>query len=145
MAASLGPAAAAAGLELAVEAPESLRVVSDRNRVRQVLVNLAGNAVKFTEKGGVTVLVEEAGRSARVAVRDTGPGIRPEDLGRLFQFFSRVTSPDRPVREGTGLGLYLSRRLVDLLGGEIGARSEPGRGSEFAFTLPLPAPKEDSS
>ncbi len=142
VAASLEPAAAAAGLGLAVEAPESLRVVSDRNRVRQVLDNLVGNAVKFTEKGGVTVLVEEAGGAARVAVRDTGPGIRPEDMGRLFQFFSRVTSPGRPIREGTGLGLYLSRRLVGLLGGEIGARSEPGRGSEFAFTLPLSASKE---
>ncbi len=139
---SLGPAAARAGLALALEAPESLRIVSDRSRVRQVLVNLVGNAVKFTERGTVTVVLEQRDGSARVAVRDTGPGIREEDMGRLFQFFSRVTATGLPAREGTGLGLYLSRKLVTLLGGEIGAESEPGRGSEFAFTLPVEPHKE---
>jgi len=139
---SLGPAAARAGLALALEAPESLRVVSDRSRVRQVLVNLVGNAVKFTERGTVTVVLERRDGSARVAVRDTGPGIRAEDMGKLFQFFSRVTASGLPAREGTGLGLYLSRKLVTLLGGEIGVESEPGHGSEFAFTLPVEPHKE---
>jgi PAS domain S-box-containing protein len=141
---SLGPAAARAGLALALEAPESLRIVSDRSRVRQVLVNLVGNAVKFTERGTVTVALERRDDSARIAVRDTGPGIRAEDMGRLFQFFSRVTATGLPAREGTGLGLYLSRKLVTLLGGEIGAQSEPGQGSEFAFTLPMTAPREST-
>ncbi len=139
---SLEPTAARAGLALALEAPETLPVVSDGRRIRQVLVNLVGNAVKFTEKGSVTVALERRDGSVRIAVRDTGPGIRPEDMERLFQFFSRVTAADQPAREGTGLGLYLSRKLVTLLGGEIQAQSERGRGSEFAFTLPAEAPKE---
>jgi len=141
---SLEPAAARAGLALSVEAPEALRVVSDPGRVRQVLVNLVGNAVKFTERGGVTVVLERRDGWVRVAVRDTGPGIREEDMGRLFQFFSRVPAPGVPAREGTGLGLYLSRKIVTLLGGEIVAESEPGRGSVFAFTLPLPTSKESA-
>jgi PAS domain S-box-containing protein len=140
--ASFEPAAARSGLTFALEGPQTLPVVSDRSRIRQVLVNLVGNAVKFTEQGTVTVALEHRDGSARIAVRDTGPGIRAEDMGRLFQFFSRVTAADQPVREGTGLGLYLSRKLVTLLGGEIDALSEVGRGSEFALTLPIVAPKE---
>jgi signal transduction histidine kinase len=141
--ASLEPAAARGGLSLVLEAPEALSVVSDGRRVRQVLVNLVGNAVKFTERGTVTVSLERReGGSVRIAVRDTGPGIRAEDMGRLFQFFSRLTSVDQPAREGTGLGLYLSRKLVTLLGGEIEAHSVPGHGSEFVFALPTEAAKE---
>ncbi len=140
--ASFEPAATRAELAFALEAPEILPVVSDRSRIRQVLVNLVGNAVKFTERGTITVALRQDGDSARIAVRDTGPGIRAEDMTRLFQFFSRVTDPHQPVREGTGLGLYLSRKLVSLLGGEIDARSVVGSGSEFAFRLPVEAPKE---
>jgi len=73
----------------------------------------------------------------RVAVRDTGRGIRTEDMGRLFQFFSQITYKDTPKHEGTGLGLYLSKKLMNLLGGDIRAESEFGKGSVFTMTLPL--------
>jgi PAS domain S-box-containing protein len=142
--ASFGPSAARGGLALVLEAPGTLPITTDGRRVRQVLVNLVGNAVKFTETGAVTVRVERQDGSARISVRDTGPGIRPEDLGKLFQFFSRVTPAGPPAREGTGLGLYLSRKLVARLGGEIRVQSDFGRGSEFSFILPVDLPKESA-
>ncbi len=134
---SLGPAAERKGVDLLHEGPRRLPVVSDRRRVRQVLVNLLGNAVKFTERGSVTVSLEELEGSARVSVADTGPGMRPEDLPKLFQQFSQITTADIPKHEGTGLGLYLSKKLVALLGGQIRAESEYGKGSVFSFTIPV--------
>ena len=140
--ASLEPAASRGGLALLLEAPETLKVVSDGRRVRQILVNLVGNAVKFTKRGTVTVVVERRDDSVRIAVRDTGPGIRAEDMRHLFKFFSQVASAGQATREGTGLGLYLSKRLVRLLGGDIRAESEFGRGSEFQLILPVEMPRE---
>ena len=140
--ASLEPVAARGGLALSLEAPDTLSIVSDARRVRQVLVNLVGNAVKFTERGSVTVFLTRLDGSVRISVRDTGPGIRAEDLGLLFQFFSRVTSAGQPTHEGTGLGLYLSRKLVTLLGGDIRVESTLGLGSEFCFILPAEMPRE---
>ena len=130
-------AAGRKALSLEVEGPEELMVRSDIRRVRQVLVNLIGNAVKFTEKGGVTIAVAENNGAAVVAVRDCGPGIRPADMGKLFRYFSQITSSDMPKHEGTGLGLYISKKLMNLLGGDIRAESEFGRGSVFSITLPL--------
>ncbi len=119
-------------------------MAGDANRVRQVLLNLAGNAVKFTASGSVTITVErgrEVGRTGfvRVSVRDTGIGIAPEKIGNLFQKFAQVDSSTSRRYGGSGLGLAISRQLVELMGGEIGVESSPGVGSTFWFTLPWAA------
>lgn len=114
-------------------------VRTDPVRLRQVLLNLVGNAVKFTDQGSVRVSVS-AERDAqrmrfRIATHDTGPGIEPEQLGRLFQPFSQADASHTRRHGGTGLGLAISQRLAKLLGGQIDAASEPGRGSVFTFTF----------
>jgi PAS domain S-box-containing protein len=124
-------------LKLVVEGPEQLRIENDVRRLKQVLVNLVGNAVKFTEKGEVRVAICTDSDSAMVVVRDSGPGIKAEDMAKLFRYFSQITSADLPKHEGTGLGLYISRKLMNLLGGDIQVESEFGRGSTFAISLPL--------
>ena len=119
--------------------PENLRVHADRGRVRQVLLNLLSNAIKFTPDGGRITLVAapaNGGAEARIAVSDTGIGIAAEDQPKLFQEFSQLDASDSRKYEGTGLGLALSRRLVELQGGVIGVESEMGKGSTFWFTLP---------
>jgi signal transduction histidine kinase len=119
--------------------PADLRVQADRGRVRQVLLNLLSNAIKFTPDGGrVTVQAApvNGGAEVRVAVTDTGIGIAPEDQPKLFQEFSQLDASASRKYEGTGLGLALSRRLIELHGGAIGVDSEMGKGSTFWFTLP---------
>jgi signal transduction histidine kinase len=112
--------------------------VSDRRRVEQALLNLLGNAIKFTEKGGVTIAAEvEPGERVRLSVHDTGIGIKTEDLHKLFQPFRQVDTGLARNHEGTGLGLAICRRLADLLGGDIRAESEYGLGSTFTLTLPM--------
>jgi signal transduction histidine kinase/CheY-like chemotaxis protein len=116
-------------------------LVSDPVRVRQVLLNLAGNALKFTEKGTVTLRVTEAPEAAqrflKFEVVDTGVGIPAEKQEQLFQKFTQADSSTTRRFGGTGLGLAISKQLVELLGGRIGMESTPGRGSTFWFTLPL--------
>lgn len=125
-------------LEMPLEIPESLIIKSDEKRVKQVLVNLVGNGVKFTDRGEVSVAGLRKDDGVQVSIRDTGIGIRPEDMGLLFRQFSQVTTLDRPKQEGTGLGLYLSKKIITTLGGEIWVESDgEGRGSIFTFTLPL--------
>ena len=121
--------------------PPRLRVQADRGRVRQILLNLLSNAIKFTPDGGrITVaaaLVNGGeGPHARITVTDTGIGIAPEDQPKLFKEFSQLDASASRKHEGTGLGLALSRRLVELHGGAIGVDSAIGRGSTFWFTLP---------
>ena len=99
-------------------------------------MNLVGNAVKFTDKGEIEIEVTEKDRRVQVSVRDTGIGIRKEDMGRLFKAFSQISNEGRPKQEGTGLGLYISKKILDLLGGEIKAESEFGKSTTFTFTLP---------
>jgi CheY-like chemotaxis protein/HPt (histidine-containing phosphotransfer) domain-containing protein len=136
--------AAAKGLELVVnvrpEVPE--RVLGDPQRIRQCLLNLVGNAIKFTHTGEVVLEVcmvgNQNGRAlVHFEVRDTGIGIEQASLDRLFQPFTQADSSTTRRFGGTGLGLSIVRRLVGLMGGQVGAQSEVGKGSTFWFTLPL--------
>jgi signal transduction histidine kinase len=135
------PLADRKGLMLVAElAPTVGEIVSDRRRVEQILLNLLGNAIKFTERGGVTLVAQtDQGESIRLGVIDTGIGIKPEDLGGLFQPFRQVDTGLSRNHEGTGLGLAICRRLADLLGGEVHAESEYGVGSTFTLVLPVRA------
>jgi signal transduction histidine kinase/CheY-like chemotaxis protein len=120
------------------------RVVTDPGRLRQVLLNLVGNAIKFTDNGGVCLRV--AVRSEGMLtfeVADTGIGIPKESLNKLFQPFTQVDGSDRRKYGGTGLGLTISKGIVELLGGSIGVTTEVGKGSTFFFTLPLIEAKEE--
>jgi PAS domain S-box-containing protein len=136
--AALAPGASQKGLEIAAEIPAGIVVRSDRRRVKQVLVNLIGNAVKFTDQGHVGVSVgTPANGEVHVRVSDTGTGIREEDMRNLFQPFQQVGPSLTKKHEGTGLGLYLTDKLARLLHARIAARSEYGKGSEFTFTIPL--------
>ncbi|HYN79114.1 MAG TPA: ATP-binding protein [Lamprocystis sp. (in: g-proteobacteria)] len=127
------------GLDLTVAVSVHPRmVVGDEQKLRQVLINLVGNAVKFTVTGSVTLRVEPgAGDGVHFSVIDTGPGIAPAEWARLFKPFSQTAS-GRQMQGGTGLGLALSSRFVRLMGGELALDSSPGRGSCFTFTLTLP-------
>ncbi|HSH59402.1 MAG TPA: response regulator [Acidimicrobiales bacterium] len=132
------------GLELAsvIHPDVPTAVCGDPGRLRQVLVNLASNAVKFTDSGEVvvsTLLVEDEGDDlvVRFEVRDTGIGIAPEHQSGLFASFSQADASTTSRYGGTGLGLAICKRLVDLMGGDIGVESEPGRGSTFWFTARL--------
>lgn len=113
----------------------------DRTRIREVLLNLLSNAGRFTEQGGVTIRVKRAGGDVRVSVTDTGPGIASADMSKLFQPFQQIDDSLSRRHEGTGLGLTLSKRFVELHGGRMWLESNVGQGSTFFFTLPLdPAP-----
>ncbi len=115
------------------------RVTADKLRVQQVLMNLIGNALKFTERGGVTLRAETIPAGLRFSVEDTGIGIGAADLKRIFEPFTQAAAGRRSL-EGTGLGLALCDQYVRLMGGELSVQSEPGRGSCFSFTVPLPTP-----
>ena len=107
----------------------------------QIVINLLGNAIKFTERGRVCLQLESGpganGPALRISVEDTGPGIPVADQNRLFEAFSRVEAADRRRYEGSGLGLHLSRKLAQELGGDIFVRSVYGQGSIFTLELPL--------
>jgi signal transduction histidine kinase len=112
-------------------------VTADSRRVEQVLLNLLSNAIKFTEQGHVRITCVPAGSEIRIRVADTGIGIKPEDLEKLFRPFTQVETGLTRQYEGTGLGLSISKRLVSLMGGEIDVKSEWGKGSTFSFTIPV--------
>ncbi len=124
------------GLELFLETPPILTIKSDERRTKQVLVNFISNAIKFTDKGKIEIEVIEKGNVTQISVQDTGIGIRKEDIKKLFKAFSQIISPGR-TKEGTGLGLYLSKKIAHLLGGDIAVESKFGKGSIFTFILPL--------
>jgi len=124
------------GLALVLSTPDNLTIESDKRRVRQILANIVNNALKFTDQGKVEIKVIKKGGVVKVLVMDTGIGIREKDMGRLLKAFSRIRTEGR-IREGSGLGLYLSMKIADLLGGGISVESEFGKGSTFTFTLPL--------
>jgi PAS domain S-box-containing protein len=133
----LRPQAQARRISLSAPAAADLRQVrADRTRLKQVLLNLLSNAVKYNREGGsVSVRIEDQGACWRVCIDDTGPGLDAEQQSRLFVSFERLEAA-RSAIEGTGIGLALSRRLVELMGGRIGVQSEPGRGSSFWVELP---------
>jgi len=138
---SLAPVVAQKALQLTAELAEpDLQMFSDRKKTFQILLNLANNAVKFTEQGSVQVRVSATADEVRFAVSDTGIGIKPEQLQHLFQAFRQVDGSARRVFEGTGLGLYLCKKLVTLLDGSLGVESEFGSGSCFHFSLPRNSP-----
>jgi len=124
------------GLELSLEAPSILLIEGDERRTKQVLVNFVSNAIKFTNRGEIEIKIVKKDEAVEMSVRDTGIGIRKEDMDKLFKAFSQIHTPGR-TKEGTGLGLYLSKKIAILLGGDITAESEFGKGSVFTFTLPL--------
>ncbi len=132
------PSADAKSLRLVMDVPADLPPAwADRARVRQVLVNLLGNAVKFTDSGGVTVAVSSAEGWLTTTVRDTGVGMPKEALSYVFDEFRQADSSTTRRYGGTGLGLAISKRLIALHGGSIWADSAPGEGSVFSFTLPV--------
>ncbi|KAB7782019.1 ATP-binding protein [Methylorubrum populi] len=139
----LAPRAQDKGLEIALDIADDLTAlrVGDADRVRQILVNLAGNAIKFTQAGGVGVSLARAregqGEGFVLTIEDTGPGIPEERIPILFEEFEQ--GEDSASHEGTGLGLAITRRLVERMNGTIEARSTVGRGSIFRVVLPLPA------
>ncbi len=136
---TLRVAAVRKSLMLTVKEVEDMVIENDARRVKQVLVNLVANAIKFTEKGEVCIDIVKENGTAVVKVSDTGPGIRAEDMEKLFRYFSQITSPDLPKQEGTGLGLYISKKLTALLGGDIWVESEYGKGSTFFVSFPVGA------
>jgi two-component system sensor histidine kinase/response regulator len=132
-------------LDLTVHTPSNpVWLVGDPGRMRQVLVNLVGNAIKFTDRGHVTVQIETVGPAVEaVAVRclvsDTGIGVAPSKVPLLFQKFTQADGSTTRRYGGTGLGLAICKQLVEMMDGQIGMESQPGQGSTFWFTLPLPA------
>jgi CheY-like chemotaxis protein len=139
----LAPRAQAKGIEIACDVDERLppRVSGDGARLRQVLVNLAGNAIKFTAAGGVAVTARPGPRPGEVAfgVRDTGIGIAPAEQARIFRAFEQGEGCGAAHAGGTGLGLAISREIVERMGGALTVDSAPGAGACFTFTISLPA------
>jgi len=138
--AALRPQANEKGLDLRIQAPDLPIIVrTDRRALSQIIFNLAGNAIKFTESGGVALTLREddvdATRCIEIRIDDTGVGIPLADQERLFGAFARVNSGRPNAPEGTGLGLHLSQKLAELLGGKISFRSESGKGSSFSLIL----------
>src|SRR5262249_32110128 len=143
---ALRPLASEKGIDLGLSVPETDGVVrADRDKLYQILLNLAHNAVKFTPPGGSVRVHVEAQQAGGVVtmVQDTGEGIPPEELERIFDQFHQVSqSAEQP--QGTGLGLTIAKKLVELHGGTIWVRSTLGTGSAFYFTLPRATSEEDA-
>jgi len=126
------------GLTISAELDESLPNASfDTDRIIQVLINLVDNAIKFTEKGGITIATSKNNGSIHISVQDTGPGIRREDLPRMFYEFEQLSDVNNRKTGGTGIGLAISRQIVEEHNGKIWAESEFGKGTTINFTLPI--------
>jgi signal transduction histidine kinase len=135
---TLEPLAADKKLAFKVEmAPQLPPGRGDGRRLTQVLINLVGNAIKFTDAGEVAIKAEANNGSFHVSVRDTGPGISATDQAKLFQEFQQADNAITRKKGGTGLGLAISKRIIEMHGGKIWVESQPGQGSTFAFTLPV--------
>jgi signal transduction histidine kinase len=135
---TLEPLAADKKLAFKVEMPSELPPGhGDGRRLTQVLINLVGNAIKFTDAGEVAIKAEANNGSFHVSVRDTGPGISAADQAKLFQEFQQADNAITRKKGGTGLGLAISKRIIEMHGGRIWVESQPGQGSTFTFTLPV--------
>jgi signal transduction histidine kinase len=135
---TLEPLAADKKLGFKVEvAPQLPSGHGDGRRLTQVLINLVGNAIKFTDAGEVVITANATDRSFHLSVRDTGPGISAADQAKLFQEFQQADNAITRKKGGTGLGLAISKRIIEMHGGKIWVESQPGQGSTFAFTLPV--------
>ncbi|WPZ14913.1 ATP-binding protein [Nitratireductor rhodophyticola] len=134
------------GCYIAPDVPET--ITADPGRLRQVLINLLGNALKFTDEGGVTVAVSRAEKDGapalRIAVFDSGPGLEKDDINRIFKDFEQVDGSSTRRHGGAGLGLAITKRIVDAMNGSVSVASTPGEGSEFAVLLPLDAEAEEA-
>jgi signal transduction histidine kinase len=132
------PLAKAKGLVLRASVPEGLPVgIGDERRLTQVLVNLVGNAIKFTDSGSVNIAAEVENGRVRIAIKDTGIGIAPEDQALIFEAFQQGSNAASHGNNGTGLGLAISKRIVEMHGGRIEVHSALGVGSTFIIDLPL--------
>jgi len=127
------------GISLEVELDSGLgTIVADERKFKKILLNLLTNAIKFTPQGGaITVAASGPENRLKIAISDTGGGIAPEDQKTIFEEFRQVSEKDGQAREGTGLGLTLTKKFVEMHGGEISVASEVGKGSSFRFFLPL--------
>jgi len=136
----LKPMASNKGLQLTLEMEDSLPLVlADSQRIHQVVINMVSNALKFTEKGGVTIQCALLDRydMLRISVNDTGIGISPAALDYIFEAFRQADGSTTRRFGGTGLGLTIARKLIELQGGEVSVESVVGQGSTFSFTLPV--------
>jgi GAF domain-containing protein/anti-sigma regulatory factor (Ser/Thr protein kinase) len=132
------PLASNKKLTFKLDVPANLpRAHGDERRLAQVLLNLVGNAIKFTDKGEVAIKAESVNGSYMIAVRDTGPGIAEADQAKIFEEFQQADSSQTKAKGGTGLGLSIAKRIVEMHGGRLWVESTPGNGSTFFFTVPL--------
>ena len=130
-------------LSLITELDENLPIVKfNRDKIMQVLMNLVNNAIKFTDQGGVTITSAKEGNTIRISVQDTGPGIKEEDLSRLFHEFEQLTDISNRKPGGSGLGLVISKKIIERHNGKIWAESEYGKGTTFHFVLPVEERRE---
>jgi PAS domain S-box-containing protein len=126
------------GLDLAVDVDDSIpKIWLDKDKIIQVLTNLVSNAIKYTEKGNITISTKQEDNTVHVIVRDTGMGIKAEDMQKLFQAFKQLDSTRDKKKGGTGLGLAISKEIILAHKGKIWAESEAGKGSSFHFILPI--------
>ena len=138
--AAVGSLAAEKKLVLTAMVPSDLpRGKGDERRITQVLLNLVGNAIKFTETGEIRIETAAMDGSFLVSVSDTGPGIPQADQQRIFGEFQQADSSSTRIKSGTGLGLSIAKRIVELHGGRMWVKSSVGKGSTFSFSLPIVA------
>ena len=123
--------------------PKDLKIgKADEQRIAQVMLNLVGNAIKFTDEGEVKVEVTVSNETFCVSVHDTGPGVTESDQQKIFDEFQQANGSSTRKKGGTGLGLSISKKIIDMHGGRIWVESTPGKGSTFRFTLPIRVEKQ---
>ncbi|WP_240913138.1 ATP-binding protein [Paenibacillus favisporus] len=137
----LKPLAVNKGLHMENKLPDDLYVIADENRLQQILHNLIGNAIAYTESGTVTITGRKSHGQAKIQIKDSGIGIAESDLSRIFESFEQVHPMNGPQQGGTGIGLSITKKLIELHEGEIEVVSKLGEGSTFSFTLPLAIPQ----